>query len=114
MVTSIVDLHKVNHIRPEYDVYIGRAVIYTEFTKNSTWYNPFYASDYDPAHWEQCITDYDQYIDDQIMADPVKFDLNQLVNMRLGCWCITTTSYQPPYRCHGQIILRKMHERGLI
>jgi hypothetical protein len=113
MKTSIVDLHKVNHHRPPFDVYIGRAVRYTEFTKNSIWYNPYFAKNYEPDHIQDCLRDYEIYIREKIKQDPVKYNLRELVGKKLGCWCLTTDNFDEPMRCHGQILLKLIKELGL-
>lgn len=111
--TCVVDIHKINGKRPPFDVYIGRAVRYTEFTRNSIWANPFFARDYDPVHIQDCLQDYADYIRRKIATDPQRYDLIQLQGKRLGCWCLTTASFDPPLRCHGQVILKLLHEAGL-
>jgi hypothetical protein len=35
--------------------------------------------------------------------------LSELTGMRLGCWCITTDSWENPV-CHGQILMKLWHE----
>lgn len=37
------------------------------------------------------------------------WDLAELTGMRLGCWCITTDSWENPV-CHGQILMKLWHE----
>jgi len=110
MTTQIIDIHKYNKQRPPFDVYIGRAVRYTEFTHNSIWHNPYFAKDYVPAHIQNCLRDYEIYIRKKIAEDPVKYDLETLIGKRLGCWCITTESSEAPLRCHGQILLKLIKE----
>lgn len=113
MLTTIVDIHVVNHIRPDFDLYIGRASKYAKdprLKKNSIWYNPFYANDYDPTRIQDCLRDYEIYIREKIAKDPVKYDLRSLIGKRLGCWCITTTSFTEPLRCHGQVLLKLIAE----
>lgn len=112
MPTTIVDVHKVNGKRPDFDIYIGRAVRYTEFTKNSKWYNPFYAKDYDRKNMDQCLTDFENYMRNKLDYEPEKYNLQELVGRKLGCWCITTSEIYP-LRCHGQILLKLIRERGL-
>lgn len=110
MNTQIVDIHKINGKRPEFDIYIGRAVRYTEFTKNSIWYNPYLAKDYDLDHIQDCLRDYEVYIREKIAKDPIKYNLKELVGKKLGCWCLNTDSFEDPLRCHGQILLKLIKE----
>jgi len=107
MLTQIIDVHKVNHVRPAFDLYIGRAVPYTEFTKNSIWHNPFRTREMGKI--PVVIDLYEAYIRRKIAEDPVKYDLRTLVGKRLGCWCLTTTK-ELPRRCHGQVLLTLIRE----
>ncbi|MGQ4874585.1 MAG: DUF4326 domain-containing protein [Promethearchaeia archaeon] len=100
--TIVVDIHKRKGKRPKYDIYIGRKVRNTEFTKDSIWANP-----------RLTLEEYELYILDCIDKYPEIYDLNELKGKRLGCWCITTDKIYP-LRCHGQVLLKIMKERGLI
>lgn len=110
MKTQIVDIHKINGKRLEFDIYIGRAVRYTEFTKNSIWYNPYLAKDYDLDNIQDCLRDYEVYIREKITKDPIQYNLKELVGKKLGCWCLNTDSFEEPLRCHGQILLKLIKE----
>jgi len=109
MKTQIIDIHKIHGQRPAFDVYIGRAVRYTEFTQNSIWYNPYYAKDYSLEHIQQCLLDYEIYIKGKINKDPKRYNLNNLVGKVLACWCVNTSEIEP-LRCHGQILLKLIRE----
>jgi len=100
--TSIVDIHKVKGVRPEFDVYIGRKLL--EFmdkdgiTFDSKWAN----------HWNDLVG-YEVSIRFAIKNDPKHYNLEELQGKRLGCWCITTDSIDNPV-CHGQILLKLLQE----
>ena len=116
MKTTIVDIHKINHQRPAFDLYIGRAVRYTEFTKSSKWFNPYRKTDFDEFTLQYCLEMYEKHIRQMIRVEPNNFDLKELVGKRLGCWCLNTDSYPnqiKDFRCHGQILLKLIHEMGL-
>lgn len=103
-VTEIVDLHKKYGKRPDYDIYIGRIVEGTEFTKDSIWANPF--------HGVNALKFYYSYILHKIITYPKKYDLQSLVNKKLGCWCLNTKKVYP-LQCHGQILLFLIETRIL-
>jgi len=112
--TVIVDVHKINGQRPPFDIYIGRAVRYTEFTKNSKWYNPYYLQN--QTNLANNLLYFENYIREKIRQDPLKYDLEELRGKRLGCWCIGKCGYVStteilPLVCHGQILLKLLHER---
>ena len=94
---TVVNIHKLHGVRPAFDLYIGRHVQYTEFTKSSKWCNPFYPKRY--ANPADCLVDYERYIRGKIADDPVTYDLNELSNKRLGCWC-------SPGPCHGNVLVK--------
>ena len=94
--TTVVDIHKKNGIRPEFDVYIGRRVQYhKEFTTDSKWGNKFYTR----------LDLYEQYIRETLWSD-----LDELVGKRLGCWCVTTDQIIP-IQCHGQVLMKLIREK---
>ena len=102
----VVDIHKKNRIRPEYDVYIGRSLPYLfdkegMFQKSSKWANPYNKS------WS--LSHYEEYIRIAIKSNPERYDLNELKNKKLGCWCITTDKLTP-LKCHGQILMKLIKE----
>jgi hypothetical protein len=66
--TSVVNIHKKNGIRPDFDVYIGRTVAGTEFTEDSKWSNPHLP-----------LPTYKAYIRELIRANPQKYNLSELV-----------------------------------
>jgi len=104
--TSVVDIHKKNGVRPKFDVYIGRAVRFTEFTEGSKWANPF------SSKLANCLDMFEMRIRRLIREQPEKYDLRELVGKRLGCWCITTNKIESLI-CHGQIYLKLIKEFGL-
>jgi len=116
MSTQVVCV-KVDDIRPadedlrrwmerENNVYIGRERVV--FVKNgekkerwpkraSKWANPFkIGSKYTR---ETCLVEYEHYIQQKINADPITYDLKELVGKNLGCWC-------HPEPCHGDILIK--------
>lgn len=97
--TSVVDIHKVNGVRPEFDVYIGRSVRFTEFTKSSKWANPFFKT--------TPLSEYEDLIKEKIR---LRFlNLDELRGKRLGCWCVTTDKIKPLV-CHGQVLMKLIRE----
>lgn len=99
MKTTIVDIHKKNGKRPDFDIYIGRAVRNTEFIESSKWFNP-----------RLSLEEYELYIRNCIDVIPEYFNLKELVGKRLGCWCITTDKLTP-YVCHGQVLMKLLREK---
>jgi len=95
MVTKLVDIHKINGKRPDYDIYIGRAVNYTEFTRDSKWAN----------YYGKNFKRYEFFVRNKLWND-----LNELKGKKLGCWCITTDKIKPVI-CHGQILLKLIKEK---
>ena len=95
--TSVVDIHKIKGVTPEYDVYIGRRVqFHPVFRRDSIWANRSsslegYESSirYIPRLWNR---------------------LEELRGKRLGCWCITTDQLEP-VACHGQILMKLIKEK---
>lgn len=93
---TVVDIHKVNGERPEFDLYIGRRVRFHKiFTKDSKWGNRFYKD----------LEGYEQHIREDLWDD-----LDELEGKRLGCWCITTSKLEP-VECHGQILMKLFKEK---
>ena len=98
--SSIVDIHKKNGKRPEFDVYIGRRVTRShDFQKSSKWNNP-----------RLTLEEYELYIRHMIDEMPEYYNLEELRGKRLGCWCITTNKIEP-LKCHGQILMKLLKER---
>ena len=88
--TSVVDIHMKNGIRPEYDVYIGRSIRYHKtFKKDSKWRNR-----------SKTLEDYEAWVIENLWHD-----LEELRDKRLGCWCVTTAELEP-VQCHGQILMK--------
>ena len=94
MKTSVVDIHKMRGKTPEFDVYIGRRVMYTDY-KTSKWAN----------HWST-LENYEKHIRSTKLIDSI----HELQGKRLGCWCITTDKIEPIV-CHGQILMKLVRER---
>ena len=83
----------VNIYTDEYDVYIGRG---------SKWGNPYVIGK--DGNRNQVIEKYEEYIRNK----PELLDsLCELVGKKLGCFCF-------PKKCHGDILIKLMKERGLI
>lgn len=92
--SSVVDIHKKKGVRPDFDVYIGRAVLWTEFTRNTKWANLFYLR----------LDLYEEYIRSHLWDD-----LGELEGKKLGCWCLTTADIEPIV-CHGQLLMKLLKE----
>ena len=104
MKTTVVDIHKVKDKRPEFDVYIGRALPYYMdrerlFTKFSKWFNP-----------RLDLEEYEGYMRNLIRNNPEKYNLEELRGKKLGCWCITTSELTPLV-CHGQVLMKLLREK---
>lgn len=95
----MVNIHKINGKRPFFDIYIGRAVHYTEFTKKSVWANPF------PKGDPKCLENYEKYIRMRIGDDPEIYNIESLRGKVLGCWC-------KPNKCHGDILIKILGEKN--
>ena len=94
--TSVVDIHKKGGKRPHFDVYIGRVVRFTEFTRSSKWAN-CYGS----------LKAYEKVFRRKIATNPKRYNIEELRGKRLGCWCITTDKTEPLV-CHGQILMKML------
>ena len=93
--SMVVDIHKKNVIRPEFDIYIGRRIHYhEEFIRDSKWRNR-----------SRTLQDYEAWIRQYLWND-----LDELKGKKLGCWCITTSEITP-LRCHGQILMKLILEK---
>ena len=90
--TTIVNIRKVNKQRPKFDIYIGRATRFTEFTVSSKWANPFPKTD------PKCLENYRKFITQKITQDPEIYNLEELRGKVLGCWC-------KPSPCHGDVLI---------
>jgi hypothetical protein len=101
--TRIINIHKINGKRPEFDVYIGRSVGNTEFTKSSKWHK----------NRGMSLEKYEPNIRRKIKKNPKYYDLNEIRGQRIGCWCITTDKLEPLV-CHGQILMKLLKEKRLI
>ena len=104
---------KVANIRPKWDnlkefcedpdnLYIGRrGIVFVNKERypkqDSKWCNPFKVTKKQDR--ETCCSFYMDYIIEKIIDDPVKYDINELRNKRLGCWCC-------PLECHGDYLIK--------
>lgn len=96
--TTLVDIHKVKRVRPQFDVYIGRHVRYQPEWPNTKWGNKFFKQ----------LDRYEEYVRQNLWED-----LEELRGKRLGCWCITTDQLEP-VQCHGQILMKLLIEKSLL
>jgi len=128
---TIVDLHKKNGARPEFDLYAGRAVDGTEFLEDSKWCNPFpvekyHADSFDlfeiymrallrrrKPDWSRAWRSYPAEIKrtvENAHRNAVKkfgidaWNLDELTNKRIGCWCKIHAESET-HECHVQIII---------
>jgi len=104
MKTTVVNIHKIRGITPEFDVYIGR-----EIRDHRTGEVRYEASPWANPHLS--LPEYEIYINRKIREDPVIYDLRELAGKRLGCWCINTNKILPLV-CHGQVLLKLIREAG--
>ncbi len=97
--SEVVDIHKVDGIRPHFDVYIGRRVRYhPEFAHDSIW-----------ANRSSSLEAYELWIRHSSRL------WNQLLDLKgksLGCWCVNTKQLDP-VECHGQILMKLLQEKEL-
>ena len=107
--TTVVDIHKVNGQRPEFDVYIGRANGRAGF-KKSIWANPYRVKDNpDPADQTQVATAEEavEHFREYLHTQPELLrQIPDLAGQRLGCWCSGP--------CHGDVLadLANQHTAG--
>ena len=110
--TSVVNV-KVAHIRPQWDnlkefcsdkgnLYIGRrGVVFIDGERypksDSKWVNPFKISR--EKSRKDVVNQYFEYITEKIMLEPDMYDINELMDKRLGCWCY-------PQGCHGDVLVQ--------
>ena len=111
---EVVNVRCAN-IRPQYqhlaewcmdtsNVYIGRrGIVFISGSqgvrvrypsKDSIWANPYKIVDNDR---EECLRKYREYIISKIEKDNLMYELFQLKDKTLGCWCA-------PEPCHGHIL----------
>jgi len=99
--SKVVNIHKRKGIRPYFDVYIGRRVYYTEFQKNSIWYNPFTLK-----RWgDLSLKLYETYLRN---SPELLNRLPELKGKILGCWC----KNQGNGKCHGDILIKLLKEQS--
>ncbi len=133
----VINIRKHKRERPKYDIYIGRATRYTEFTEDSKWHNPFRKDEWGDA----ALLMYHEYITNLLSGTPgmivmdlfntspaqqkaidaavrrsfkrwgtKAWDIDELTGKRIGCWCVNATTCDNP-KCHGQILIKLWHER---
>ena len=88
--SEVVDVHMKNGKRPDFDVYIGRAIRYhKEFVKDSIW-----------ANRSSSLKAYEMWVRHY---GPVWNRLEELEGKVLGCWC-------KPKPCHGDVLAKLAEE----
>lgn len=97
MKTTVVDLHKVKGVRPDYDIYIGRANHYQGF-KKSKWANPYVVGK--DGDLDEVLAKYARYV---ISRLDLLHALPELKGKRLGCWCVNE------HRCHGDVLIELLY-----
>ncbi len=127
MTTTICNV-KVKYLRPKYsnlkewmddpnNIYIGRpGIVFIDGErfpkKKSPWANPFKPGR-DGTH-DEIVSKYTSYITHKIKSDPATYNLEELRNRNLGCWCvpyvvsckeISSSNFQ----CHGEILLHLLN-----
>ncbi len=101
--SEVVDIHKKKGVRPDYDIYIGRAIYRgTKFIEDSKWCNPFQTS---KIPLDMNLEFFEIYAR-RILWD----DLEELDGKILGDWCITTKEITP-LKCHGQVLMKLLREK---
>jgi hypothetical protein len=127
----VVNVRKHKGERPPFDIYIGRAALYTEFTVDSKWHNPFTVTKWGHA----ALPMYREYIMNLLGGKPGlivmdlfntspeqqkaidaavrssfkrwganAWDIDELTSKRIGCWC-------SPEACHGDVLVKIWRER---
>jgi len=92
--SKVVDIHKIKGVTPEFDVYIGRTVRYTDY-KASKW-----------ANYSATLEDYEMWVRSTNLID----SLHELEGKVLGCWCVTSDEIEP-LKCHGQVLMKLVGEK---
>lgn len=104
MTTVVRIRRKGGNIAQGCDIYIGRRCTQGGWDlQDSKWHNPFSVNQYGR---EQCLNLYRSYIMKKIEENPILYNLHELKDKILGCWC-------KPDRCHGDILVDIMKEKGL-
>lgn len=93
----VVDIHAVDGKRPDFDVYIGRAVKGTEFTSDSKWANIYPVEKYG----NRSLSLYMVYAQQRLAKH-----VGELTDKVLGCWCGNFDSFTLPPKCHGQVLIK--------
>lgn len=96
--TTVIDIHTVNGVRPEYDIYIGRQNPWQGF-KRSKWANPYKVGK--DGTLEEVLLKYKRHVlsDYKLMRA-----LPELKGKRLGCWC------KNKHACHGDVLAELIAE----
>ena len=126
-ITTTVCNVKVKYLRPACkdlkdwtngsdNVYIGRAgVVFVNGErfpkKQSIWANPFKVGR--DGSLAVILKKYQQYIAGKIKMEPNIYNIEELRGRNLGCWCVPAASTldSEPTVCHGQILLRLLHDK---
>ena len=95
------------------NIYIGRGgivFIKTDTGKerypkySSKWHNPFKVGKGNGKFTrEESLEKFEIYIREKIKSEPNKYNLNELKNKNLGCWCY-------PEKCHGNVLQKLLNE----
>ena len=94
-VTTVVNIRSLGGVRPEYDVYIGRANPRAGLPA-SKWGNPFTVNA--KGNHTAAAAAYQRWLEAPEQAHLLRA-IPELVGQRLGCWC-------KPAVCHGDILAR--------
>ena len=106
--SEVVDIHKKNGKRKEFDIYIGRRIWgHPEFTRSSKWRNGYRVKDFG---LELSLKYYKKSIRKKIEQNQEYYNLDELDGKILGCWCANTKEITP-LKCHGQILMKLLKEK---
>lgn len=109
--TEVIDIHKRNGNRPNFDEYIGRQIRHqTKHTADlkqyweepSKWYNPYSRREYG----QDSIKMYSRYIRKKIEKYPEIYKIDELKGKLIGCWCRDRYEF-----CHGLVLLQILHKK---
>ena len=105
---KVVDIHKKKGKRPYFDIYIGRRIWgHPEFIRSSKWRNGYRVKDFG---LELSMKYYEKSIRRKIAQNPEYYNLNELEDKILGCWCVNSEQ-NDNIICHGQILIKLLKER---
>lgn len=92
---KVLNIKTIGYQIPSNAVYIGREMYRCELQR-SKWANPFRIGE--GCSREASVILYRRYIETRILQDPEIFDIVELYNKDLVCWCA-------PLSCHGDVLL---------